>query len=489
MTAIVRIFLRDLRELAQSRFFLAVLLMVPLGLLLLIGQADVKPVLVRVAILAPGDEPARQQMHQWLDQISSATPVDWTGEEEQLAARALRERIDLVVVRSETGWQFFQATTHAWRDPPTRQVAQLLMVSVERDAIAGVRANELASIGRRLRWPAQTEDAEARKAMGPIAPSTDAVSTQASSESVDASAIDPTIPPAEASDPGAPIATPASTGSAVDASAAAQAGAPDTVDPGAVANAATDPLPGPLRQSVTLLETQIANEQDQAKRPAAAMGAVLDSRLTSLLGFRLSRTNALVPGYITLIGVFVSFVLASFALVRERESGTLPSLVIEARRDWSAVGLGKLLLPVLAGVILSAVLVVAARLVYGIGVKPGMPYAALTLLLAVSVSALVGLAVSAVLESSREAHAACAVYLVCLILLTGMVSPLEQASDIAIAVAHLFSFTVTAPAMEEWMAAGAPTPQLLHAWKVLGAQAGVALVLCAVALRRLRSRL
>ena len=228
---------------------------------------------------------------------------------------------------------------------------------------------------------------------------------------------------------------------------------------------------------------------EEAAVSAVLAGVWLSRQFTPLFESSNAAKHALVPGFISLIAVFVPFFLASTAIVREREAGTLAGLVVVSNRRWSVVAAGKLMLPLLAGMLAVAALLVTAQIAFGYGIKPGLAQALLVQAIAVLVSALLGLSVSSLLESSQEAYAVSAVYLVALILLTGMVQPLEQSATAVVAAAHLFPLTVAAPALEAWMIAGASAVMQSQAWLVLGLQSVAALALCAIALRRLKARL
>lgn len=431
-----RIFMRDLQDLARSHVFLAILILVPLGLLLLIGQVDVRPIVTRVAIVTDPEDTTVEEIHDSLREISSVEWVDWPADAEQIAARAVRQRVDLVVVKSEGDWQVYEAITHAWRAPSTREVAQLLMFELARQDALDARLGKLREIKRELSTEDEVTSIDVPRALRELQESAMA------------------------------------RGATEDESRLRQ----------------VETFNESVTTALTTTSNLVASEETDAALPPAVLSAGLSSTLTSLLGFEISKVHALVPGYIVLIGVFVSFVLGSLSIVRERANGTLPSLLVGTRRRWHTVAFGKLCLPVLAGTMISALLIVAARLAFNLGIKPGLSGALATLLLAVTASGLVGLALSAWLDSAQEAYAACAIYLVCLILLTGMVHPIEQSAPIAVAIAHLFSFTVAAPAMEEWMAAGALGLPPWDVWRVLGLQILGAMVLCAGAFARLKQR-
>lgn len=228
---------------------------------------------------------------------------------------------------------------------------------------------------------------------------------------------------------------------------------------------------------------------EEAAVPAVLAGVWLSHQLTPLFESSNAAKHALVPGFISLIGVFVPFFLASTAIVREREADTLPGLVVVANRRWPVLAAGKLMLPLLAGMLAVLALLVTAQFAFGFGIKPGLAQALLVQAIAALVSALLGLSVSSLLESSQEAYAVSAVYLVALILLTGMIQPLEQSANAVVAAAYLFPLTVAAPSLENWMIAGASAVMQPHAWLVLGLQSVAALALCTIALQRLKARL
>jgi len=227
----------------------------------------------------------------------------------------------------------------------------------------------------------------------------------------------------------------------------------------------------------------------EAALPVSLQGAWLSAQVAPLWAPASAADHALVPGYIALITVFVPFVLASSALVREREAGTLHGLVVVVRRRWLLLIAGKLLLPVLAGLMVAALLLVAASLAFGFGVKPGLATALLVQFVAATVSALFGMVVSTLIESAQEAYAVSAAYLVGLILLTGMIHPLEQSALAVVAVAHVFPLTLSAPALEAWMLAGAAAWVPPSTWNALGLQGVTASLLCCAAVHRLKARL
>lgn len=412
MRPIGRLFARDVADFARSPALWSLVLIVPLLLLLLIGQLNVRPMVTRVALVAGSIETRNESaevsaMQRYLRELASVEVFNWPTDVGDPRDRAVREGIDLVLVPSAGSWQIYGATTRIAHTASAQEVAQFLHLSL-------ARARGLLEHMKRLDRLEQ--------------------------------ALKPKTGP----------------------EAASLRGNDDAL---AIAK--------DLRTSAA----------EQAALPTALVGVQISSQLLPLFESATAADHALVPGFISLIAVFVPFVLASTALVREREAGTLAALIVVSRRRWSVVAAGKLVLPLVAGMLSVAALLATAQLAFDFGIKPGLLQALVVQAIAAMVSALFGFAVSSLLESSQEAYAASAIYLVALILLTGMVHPLEQSAPVVVAVAYLFPLTVAAPSLEDWMIAGASAVVQPRVWMVLAIQSVAAFALCTFALRRLKARL
>ncbi len=393
---------RDAAELLRSPALLALVLLVPPCLLLLIGTLNVRPVVTRMAVVAeesPAGAAARSELRRRASEIAALEWVEWPAGVSDLRARAVREEVDIVLLRSDSGWRAYSAVTRSARATPAQEVVHWLMLSLQREDQSAQTIGRLDELAKGLPAGADGDDA---------------------------------------------------------------------------------------RERVKGMMEQVRRE---AALPTPLLGVWLAAQATPLWAPASGADRALVPAYIALIGVFVPFVLASAALVREREAGTLAGLLVVARRRWPLLAAGKLLLPVLAGLVAAMLLLVVAALAFGFGIKPGLAEAVALQAVAAVVAALFGLGVSAWVDSAQEAYAVSAVYLVALILLTGMVYPLEQSALTVVAVAHLFPLSLAAPALEAWMTAGASAHASAQTWITLAAQGLAALLLLALTLRRLREKL
>jgi ABC-type multidrug transport system permease subunit len=252
------------------------------------------------------------------------------------------------------------------------------------------------------------------------------------------------------------------------------------------ASAASEPAAADAQAILAELQGQ-AN--DDAALPTPLLRAWLANRLQPFYPVAAPSEHALVPGFIALIAVFLPFLLASSALVREREAGTFEMLIICTRSNGALLAAGKLLMPVAVSLLATLLLLVAARSVFSFGIKPGLMAALGLQAVAATGSGLLGLALSMLLRSARDAYTASAVYLVACILITGLIYPVEQAAWGVAAVSYVFPLTLSGAPLEEWMLKGAGAR--IEPWRLgaLAAQLLAAIALCAIALRRLRRSL
>jgi ABC-type multidrug transport system permease subunit len=425
MKVVGRLFMRDIIELSRSHGTLALVFVVPIVLLLLIGNLKVRDPVLRVALVVDAraggkSKPARViQIESALKEIASLDVISWAANEENLREAAVRGEIDLVIVWENDGWRFRTPLTNSYRIGFVQAVVQDLSLSLLRNA----RSDE--QIGGLERLALQLE---------------------------------PEPVPAGAGGSGSPAREPT-----------LQA-----------------PVPPPALHTV---EQMMQEVRDEALIPTPFLRAWMANRLEFFFPAGSQADRSLVPGFIALITVFLSFLLASGSLVREREAGTLETLIIVAGRNWARVAVAKLLTPIFVAMLAMALLLVAAQTAFGIGVKPGMLSALGVQLLAASVSALFGLVISTIVKSPQDGYTMASAYLVACILITGLIYPVEQAASAVAAVSYLFPLTLSAPPLENWMLKGANASVESWRWVGLAVQLAVALVLSTWALDRLRKRL
>ena len=409
-----RILLKDLVELAQSRVLLMLVIVVPLLLVLLIGNVRVREPVLRVAVYTGGPAEAKvgganrklEELRGLLDELSNVSVTEWTGETPDLLERSKRERIDLLA-NWEDGWHFYTPQTHPYRLQYIATAAQGIVVSIER----------------------------ARRAKEGAAKLDEIASLMAKSSAKPGGESEGTPREAQA-------------------------------------------------EALKLVQEMKEGEEKSTATPVPVIAAVLYNEVTRYFPPVSQADRSAVPGLIALIAVFTPFLLASAAFVRERETGMLEVLVLAGRRRWPALVAGKLLLPLLVASISLLLQLVLARSFFAFGLKPGLAGMLALQFLAALGSGLLGLSVSAIVRSQQQAYLVSAVYLLCLMLVTGYVYPLEQAGSVVRFASHALPLTFSGPAFEAWLTQGAGLALFPAEAMWLAGQCALAAILCMAALRR-----
>jgi len=411
-----RILLKDLVELAQSRVLLMLVIVVPLLLVLLIGNVRVREPVLRVAVYTGGTAEAKagganrklEQLRGLLDELSNVSVTEWTGETPDLLERSKRERIDLLA-NWENGWHFYTPQTHPYRLQYIATAAQGIVVSIERARRAKEDTAKLDKIA-----------------------------------------------------------------SLIEKSSGKQGGEPPEEGTPREAQA----------EALRLVREMKDGEEKSTAIPVPVIAAALYNEVTRYFPPVSQADRSAVPGLIALIAVFTPFLLASAAFVRERETGMLEVLVLAGRRRWPALVAGKLLLPLLVAAISLLLQLVLARSFFAFGLKPGLAGMLALQFLAALGSGLLGLSVSAIVRSQQQAYLVSAVYLLCLMLVTGYVYPLEQAGAVVRFASHALPLTFSGPAFEGWLTQGAGLALFPAEAMWLAGQCALAALLCMAALRR-----
>jgi ABC-2 type transport system permease protein len=120
------------------------------------------------------------------------------------------------------------------------------------------------------------------------------------------------------------------------------------------------------------------------RRGMNASAGAIDLRPVVLYNPSMRSANFMVPGVIGLILQFQTLLLTAFAVVRERERGTLEQLIVTPIRTWELM-LGKIVPYTVVAGAAGAVTLIAARVLFGVDVA-----GSLTLLTVLSVMFLLG---------------------------------------------------------------------------------------------------
>lgn len=201
-------------------------------------------------------------------------------------------------------------------------------------------------------------------------------------------------------------------------------------------------------------------------------------------GLPSARSTWLVPRVTALIVIFVPFMLASITLVRERENSTFAVLALAPGVSRLGIFWGKALLSVLVAAILLLLLSLLARTFFDLGIKPGFSGALALQVVAACAATFQGMIISSWVRSQFHALLASAAYLVALVLLTGLLYPVEQSATTVQVVSRMFPLTYSGPPLSAWMSHGTGAYHYGHEFVWLTGVAVVSGILAVLSYRR-----
>lgn len=161
-----------------------------------------------------------------------------------------------------------------------------------------------------------------------------------------------------------------------------------------------------------------------ADAPRGGGGASVELRPVVLYNPSMLSVNFMIPGLIGLILQFQTLILTAFAVVRERERGTLEQLVVTPIRPWELM-LGKIIpYTAIAFLAVGAALAVG-RFWFGVEIAGSVPLLAVLCLLFLLSSLGIGLLISTVSETQAQAMQVAMFVMLPSLLLSGFLFPRE----------------------------------------------------------------
>jgi ABC-2 type transport system permease protein len=173
--------------------------------------------------------------------------------------------------------------------------------------------------------------------------------------------------------------------------------------------------------------------------PGGGSGGI-DLRPVVLYNPRMRSATFMVPGIIALILLFQALLLTAFAVVRERERGTLEQLIVTPIRSWELM-LGKILPFIVTASVAATVALIAGRLLFGVGVAGSLPLLAALSLLFLLGSLGVGLLISTVSQTQAQAMQLAMFVALPSLLLSGFMYPRETMPPVIQALSLLTPMT------------------------------------------------
>ncbi|MCB0161678.1 MAG: ABC transporter permease, partial [Caldilineaceae bacterium] len=161
-----------------------------------------------------------------------------------------------------------------------------------------------------------------------------------------------------------------------------------------------------------------------ARRGLGAMSSGIDLRPVVLYNPSMLSVNFMVPGIIGLIMQFQTLLLTAFAVVRERERGTLEQLIVTPIKTWELM-LGKILPYTVIASVAGIGILIAGRVLFGITVVGSLGLLALLSVLFLLGSLGLGLLISTVSQTQAQAMQMALFIMLPSILLSGFLYPRE----------------------------------------------------------------
>lgn len=162
-----------------------------------------------------------------------------------------------------------------------------------------------------------------------------------------------------------------------------------------------------------------------ARRGAGSAAVGIDLRPIVLYNPSMKSVNFIVPSIIAMILTFQALLLTAFAVVREREQGTLEQIIVTPIRTWEFM-CGKILPYTVTASVAAGSSLVAARLIFGIEVSGSLALLAMLSVLFLLGSLGMGLFVSTISQTVGQATQMAMFIIMPSILLSGFMYPRES---------------------------------------------------------------
>jgi ABC-2 type transport system permease protein len=185
---------------------------------------------------------------------------------------------------------------------------------------------------------------------------------------------------------------------------------------------ATEPNTGSTAQSYALTVIQAYERELGARAPGVRIVPAVRMRFNPTR----ASSNLFVPGLMAFVLTIISALMTAISLTREKETGTLEALLVSPLRPWQII-VGKVA-PYLAVGFVSALLVILqARLIFGVPLRGSLALLLAEALLFILVSLSLGILISARTSSQRVAMMGAMIgTMLPTMLLSGFIFPIES---------------------------------------------------------------
>jgi len=137
----------------------------------------------------------------------------------------------------------------------------------------------------------------------------------------------------------------------------------------------------------------------------------------------------MVPGVLCLVLLLTTLLLTSMAITKEREMGTLESLIVSPIRPWELI-IGKTAPFVVIGLVDIVLIVLAGKIVFGLPIKGSVVLLLGISLLFILTSLSIGIFISTLSRTQQQAMTSSLFFLMPAMLLSGIFTPIESMPQI-----------------------------------------------------------
>jgi hypothetical protein len=158
-----------------------------------------------------------------------------------------------------------------------------------------------------------------------------------------------------------------------------------------------------------------------------------------------------IPKTIALLAYFVCFAFACRGMIRDISNNMLPVIVVASRGRWSHLVAAKVLVSVLMGLVTLWLLLGFAALTENFEIKDGVYVSTVIQLIALLVSAMLGVAFSLLCRTEARIYFIGSAYLVLLVLVSGLIARIDPKDKILSWISDLFPLGYAMDSLSTWM--------------------------------------
>ena len=205
---------------------------------------------------------------------------------------------------------------------------------------------------------------------------------------------------------------------------------------------------------IAAMEKVFQEETKSEKEGPVGLQNVVIKGVVDLGGPAVTPAVTLIANVISITVTFLPFLLGCSLMAREWENGTLSTLLVAPGVGWWSVVSGKMAVAIFAATVCFFNMLIVAVAYFDVPPRDDAAPAFGAQLIAMTTSTFLGIAASSLTRSSFQAYFLSALYIFCLIFLTGISFPIADSGLLVRVVAKLWPLTFSYPALYQWLVHG-----------------------------------